>query len=306
MKNNPEYIPDSNLQKEVDDVFKEHFGYTPFGERMKDIQNEFFELVKWDSVANIKEEAGDLMASLIKLCAESEWDYRELVQNSLEKIKRRKLQYQALGRKTKIAILGGAFDPITNGHIQTAKFVLDTSGEFDEVWIMPAYNHMSGKEMVDAETRLAMCELAAKVDGRIKVFDYEINHKLAGETFNFFKRLKEDEQYKDTHNFSMIIGMDNALSFDKWVNFEELERMVRFVVVPRKGFKPDITGIKDFYWFNKQPHIYLRGEKEPSEISSTLIRIAASEGEDSILKKGLNQDVYSYIKYHQLYGYMEK
>ncbi|GAG38665.1 unnamed protein product, partial [marine sediment metagenome] len=191
------YNPNNDLQKEVEEVFKEHFGYTPFGERMKDIQNEFFELVKWDSIANIKEEAGDLMASLIQLCSESTWDYQDLVQNSLEKIKRRKLQYQALGRKTKIAILGGAFDPITNGHIQTAKFVLDTSKEFDEVWLMPAYKHMSGKNMASVEARLVMCESAAKVDGRIKVFDYEIKHKLAGETFNLFKRLKEDEQYKD-------------------------------------------------------------------------------------------------------------
>ena len=62
------------LQKKVDDKFREHFGYTPLNERLKDVQNEFFELIKWQDVRNLKEEAGDLLSSLIKLCAENDWE----------------------------------------------------------------------------------------------------------------------------------------------------------------------------------------------------------------------------------------
>ena len=293
------YDPRLELQRDVDKVFKDNFGYTPFGERMKDIQNEFFELQRWQDINNIKEETGDLIASLIQLCNESEWCFDELVQNSLKKIERRKYQYHTLGRKVKVAILGGAFNPITNGHIEAAQFVLNTSKEFDEVWLMPAYNHMHGKEMVSSDLRLEMCELAAEVDGRIKVFDYEIKNKLSGETFNLFKRLLDDEKYKDKYNFSMIIGMDNALSFDKWVNYEELERMVRFVVIPRRGVQWRKSG-KD--WFLNKPHILLEGDRDiPQEISSTLIRLAIESEETAILGKGLNKNVYEFIQKHELY-----
>jgi len=162
------------IQNKIKEVFTKNFGYTPLNERLKDIQNEFFELMKWQDVQNLKEEAGDLMASLIQLHNESGWDVEENLNNTIEKIESRHLQYKSLGRKTKVAILGGAFNPITIGHIQLAQFVLNTSGEFDEVWIMPANNHMAGKEMESPEHRYKMCEHAAQVDGRIKVFNYEI------------------------------------------------------------------------------------------------------------------------------------
>lgn len=32
------------VQQDIDKVFKDNFGYTPLGERLKDIQSEFFEL----------------------------------------------------------------------------------------------------------------------------------------------------------------------------------------------------------------------------------------------------------------------
>jgi nicotinate-nucleotide adenylyltransferase len=284
------------LQQDVDKVFIKNFGYSPLNERLKDIQNEFFELMKWQDVPNLKEEAGDLMASLIQLHNENEWDVEDNVKATLDKIESRHLQYKSLGRKTKVAILGGAFDPITLGHIQSAQFVLNTSGEFDEVWIMPAYKHMAGKDMAGPGHRLNMCRLAAKVDKRIKIFAYEIENELAGETYNFFKRLKAEEEYSDKYNFSMIIGQDNANTFDTWVNFKELERMVRFVVIPRKGVERD----PEVNWYLKEPHIFLNNETEIIEISSTKIK----EGLKTVWKgfiRGLDPEVLKYIQTNKIY-----
>lgn len=285
-----------DIQNKINKVFAENFGYTPLNERLKDIQNEFFELMKWQDVKNLKEEAGDLLASLIQLHNENDWDIEENVNNTLNKINNRSIQYKTLGRKTKVAILGGAFNPITIGHIQLAQFVLNTSGQFDEVWLMPAYNHMYGKDMVSAEHRLKMCELASQIDGRIKVFDYEIKNQLAGETYNLFKRLKLEDELNNNYNFSLIIGLDNANSFDKWVNYEELERMVRFVVVPRKGYTRD----ENVDWYLQPPHIYLNGETDIIEISSTEIRNMFNESNDNV-KKFLDENVYNYIVENGLY-----
>lgn len=293
-----------DLQKLVKDTFETHFGYTPLGERLKDIQNEFFELMKWQDVKNLKEETGDLLASLMMLCNENEWDVETLIGENTKKIQSRELQYKTLGRKTKVAILGGAFNPITKGHIQLAQFVLNTSGEFDEVWLMPAYHHMYNKEMESAENRLKMCELAIRIDGRIKVFDYEIRHQLAGETFNLFKRLRQEEELNKKYNFSMIIGIDNANTFDKWVNYTELERMVRFVVVPRKGYERD----EKVDWYLQKPHIFLNKEVEIIEVSSTLVREKLKEfyvnhmsGDITSLYPYINMEVLEYIISKKLY-----
>lgn len=285
-----------DLQKLVDDKFRDSFGYTPFTERMKDIENECDELVKWQDINNIKEETGDLLSSLIKLCSESGWNYEELILNTLSKIERRAEQYKTLGRKTRVAILGGAFNSIHKGHIQLAQFVLNVSKQFDEVWLMPANNHMYNKDMVSPEHRLNMCRIAAKCDNRIKVFDYEIRNKLKGETYYFFKRLKEEKELTETFQFAMIIGLDNANTFDKWVNYKELERLAQFVVVPRKGVERDLN----VNWYLQKPHIFLNNENPIMDVSSTLIRQLLIDKSSEVLNY-LDKDVYNYIIENDLY-----
>lgn len=286
-----------DLQDKVSNVFKENFGYTPLNERIEDITREFFELKKWTDFKNLKEEAGDLLCSLIKLHSENDWDLEENIEKTLEKINTRGLQYKTLGRKTKVAIYGGAFDPITNGHIQVCQFLLNTSKEFDEVWIMPAYKHMYGKDMVSPEHRLEMCKLAARVDQRIKVFDYEIQHQLKGETYYFVKKLKEEEDLNKYFHFSLVIGLDNAMTFDRWVNYDLLERLIRFVVIPRKGYQTN--DIKS--WFLKDPHVYLNGETNIMEVSSSEIRNHIKNGEFSELDGLIDKEVKLYIVKNNLY-----
>ena len=48
--------------------------------------------MKWNDIKNIKEETGDLMSSLIMLCAESGWNFDDLIQDTLNKIYRRREQ----------------------------------------------------------------------------------------------------------------------------------------------------------------------------------------------------------------------
>lgn len=286
------------LQEKINDTFKENFGYTCLNERLKDIQREFFELMRWQDMKNLKEETGDMLSSLIQMCSENEWNFEELVNNTLEKINRRSQQYKTLGRKIKVAILGLAANPIHNGHIQLAQFVLNASKEFDEVWLMPSNDHLLKGDMVSAEHRLKMCELAAKCDNRIKVFDYEIKNQLKGETYYFFKRLKEEKELTEKYQFAMIIGLDNANTFNKWVNYEELERLAQFIVVPRSGIKRDIN----VDWYLQKPHIFLNCETNIVEASSTFVRDLLNSGSNIFdIEKYLDKDVYQYILDNKLY-----
>ena len=290
------------LQKLIDNKFKENFGYSSFNERLHDIQNEFFELMKWQDIKNIQEETGDLLASLIELCTESGWNYEELILNTLSKIDSRSEQYKTLGRKTKVAILGLSANPIHKGHIQIAQFVLNTSGQFDEVWLMPNYASISGKDMVSPEHRLNMCKLAAKNDRRIKVFDYEIANKLKGETYYFFKKLKEEKELTEKYQFSMIIGLDNANTFEKWVNYQELERIAQFVVIPRAGIQRDFN----VNWYLQKPHIFINNEKPLLDVSSTMLRALLNvngkkRAKESEILNYLDKNVYDYIVENSLY-----
>ena len=290
-------------QKKVNEVFTEAFGNTPLSQRLDDIFGEALELRRFVDLRNIKEEAGDLLASTLQLCNECDWDATELIEATLAKIERRQNQYKSLGRKTSVALIGGAFDPPTKGHIQLAQYVLDTSNTFDEVWLTPCFSHMNNKNMVPAKHRLAMCELAAQIDGRIKVFDYEIKNELAGSTYQLVKRLLAEEFAKDRYDFSYVIGMDNANSFDRWVNYKELERMMRFVIVPRSGYNMD-PGVT---WYLSPPHIYLAStDSNIIEISSTEVKRmllpARKVTKCQSLSGVLDENVYKYIKEKRLYS----
>lgn len=297
----------NKLQKLINDIYQDNFGYTPLSERMGDIQKQFFDLTRWSDINDLKDSTSDLLSSLIQLCNENNWDIGELIKENLTKIKSRELQYKSLGRKYKVAILGGAFNPITSSHIQTAQFVLNSTGEFDEVWLMPSYKHMYNKKLQPPEDRLNMCKLATKVDGRIKVFDYEIKNELSGETFNTIKRIKQDTELNNKYDFSLIIGMDNANTFNRWVNHKELEKLIQFVVVDRQGTVRD----KNVDWYINHPHIYLKDEGSIMENSSTLVRDTLHGYYHSIeenkefyyekLKGLLNENILDYILKNKLY-----
>jgi len=284
------------LQKNVNEVFTKTFGRTPLKQRLDDILGETMELYRYTDLRNLKEETGDLLASTFQLASECGWTVEELVNATLDKIKLREKQYLTLGRKTKVAIYGGAFNPITNGHIRAAQLVLNTSKTFDEVWLMPAFQHIYNKDMVDAGHRLKMCQIASQVDGRIKVFDYEIKNQMKGETYNLVKRLQDENFAKNEFDFSFIIGLDQANTFDKWVNYELLERMIRFVVIPRIGYERTTD------WFLNKPHIYLGNEKDLLDVSSTEIRkLLLSKNDDKKLNELMDINVINYIKENKLY-----
>jgi nicotinate-nucleotide adenylyltransferase len=279
------------------------FGRTPLKERLKDIHKQAEELSRAPDIDKMREKASNLFGSLMQFCNETHMDPEELIQENLTLIQRRELQYSTLGRRKKVAILGGAFDPITIGHTKVLEFVLNCSGIFDEAWVMPCHAHMHGKKMTSTEHRLEMCKIATKENDRLHVFDFEIKHKLQGETYKVIKALLDyDEQYE----FSFIIGQDNANNFDKWVNYDLLERMIRFVVVPRKGEARDDS----VDWYLKTPHIYMSPDNSIPEISSTQIRAALKEYQKNFFKKkntrnfivqNMHPKVLDYIKQNNLY-----
>lgn len=286
----------ADLTKRINEAFTSAFGPTPLRERLDDIMEQALSVKRYHDVRHLRDEAGDLLCSLLQLFNECDWSPTQQIDATLAKIQSRKQQYAALGRRISVAVFGGAFNPIHNGHIQTARLVLDASKMFDEVWLMPAFGH-THKQLSSPEHRLEMCRLAAQADPRIKVFDYEIQHQLSGETYHFVKRLLAEPMAHERYVFSVIIGQDNANAIDTWVNGEESINLIRYVVVPRAGVPADLSQT----WYLRPPHVYLVNDQPQIEVSSTLVRRLLRERSPAVTQL-LDASVLKYITNRGLYA----
>lgn len=197
-------------------------------------------------------------------------------------------------KKTKktVGILGGAFNPPHDGHMALA--VLATK-HFDEVWIMPCNNHVHGKRMTDAKSRLSMCQLAVVSHfPKIRASGFEVINRFQGSSYEMLVKLKKEEV--EERDFSFIIGQDNADDIESWMHFDQLISETPFFVVPRKGYDRKKTA-----WYTKDHHIYLADLSDEDailEISSTSIRDKIRHGKDP---KHIDKMVRDYIRDRRLY-----
>lgn len=207
---------------------------------------------------------------------------------------------QGNSKRTQIGLLGGAFDPITYGHIGLAQFVLDET-DIDEVWFTPCYSHMYGKNMAGPPDRMAMIRMAIRNRSNMEAFRFEIDNEITGGTFEFLFKLLSHPIYGQEYEFSYIIGMDNANTFDQWKNFARLKEMVRFIVVDRKGTYRLAQSSRDA-WYMERPHLYLASMGDVIECSSTLVRNLMKENRAEEAKYYTTPEIIGYIQTLRLYG----
>lgn len=93
----------NELRDRVISTYKDMFDDTPLFIRLDDIQEEANELVAFTDTDNLKEEASDLLCTVLALAAEQEWSIDELVQMNLDKLAERKAtgHYERTGEARK-------------------------------------------------------------------------------------------------------------------------------------------------------------------------------------------------------------
>jgi NAD+ kinase len=285
------------LQTLVDECFERHFGRTPLEQRIADIERQTSKLSRYADAHSLREATGDLINSVLQLANEHAWDARELATESLQRIDRRHEIYAQLGRRVKVGILGGAFDPIHSGHIEMSKAAIE-SGVVDEVWWMPCYSHLAGKRMASAEHRLAMCQLASDDVRGVSVFDFEIQHRFLGETYHLAKKLVADETIQARCVLHMIFGRDNAESMHAGSNFEGLQRLMPIIVIPRG----DLPTPPSDAWYRRKPHCYIDQHASKHDTNSTDIRRRLADGDPSV-GDVVPKKVLQYIRSQSLYDW---
>lgn len=196
-------------------------------------------------------------------------------------------KFMTLVADKEIGIYGGSFNPPTIGHegiirTLTKPYKIGTNPAymlFDEIWIVCSYNHPFNKDLIDHEDRRKMCELAFKQYKNVKVTEY----KDSG-TYELIKKIQEE--HTDC-KFTFIMGEDCVKTFHLWKNYEELKKLIPFLVLNRKGVEH-----KDENWFS-----YIK-DSDVENISSTYVRNNINSKD---VQKYLNPEVYSLIKERGFY-----
>ena len=134
--------------------------------------------------------------------------------------------------RLKVACVGGSFNPVHLGH-QKMACTLVKQHKFDEVWFVVAKQApLKEAPLVSFEHRVAMVKLLSNKHPRIKVCTIEGDLPTPSYTIDTIRSLQSTYD----HEFSWVIGSDQAQQFNAWKDHEELLKLCRFYVFEREGF----------------------------------------------------------------------
>ena len=180
-------------------------------------------------------------------------------------------------------VYGGSFNPPHMGHQLACLYGLEALGA-DALWVVPVHEHPFGKELVSFEHRVRMCELMVEPLGqRALVSTLEKELPSPVRTFELFSALKS--KHPD-QSFAMLMGADLLAERSRWYRFEDLQKLVKIVVVGRGGFE-SIPG-EDVY------------EIDLPEVSSSDVRdrLQAGKSVDGLIPSTIR----NYLIKSHLYG----
>ena len=185
----------------------------------------------------------------------------------------------------RIGIYGGSFNPIHNGHVYMAKFIIDYL-KLDKLIVIPVGTPSHRKNILeDASMRLKMCEIAFENEKKIEISDIELKSKDISYTYDTL--LKIIEIYPENEYFE-IIGEDSGEYFHKWKNYKDILKLAKVVVLQREGYS---TLLKDSNLLQvKNPFL---------NFSSTRVREAILNEES--IEKMVPKKVAEFIKVNKLY-----
>jgi nicotinate-nucleotide adenylyltransferase len=137
----------------------------------------------------------------------------------------------ARGKKLRLAIYGGTFDPIHNGHLLLARDALEQL-KFDAVLFVPC-GQSPFKSLfpnATANQRVAMLKLALKGESRFWLTRCEVDRPPPSYSYDTAVEIKE--AFPRAELF-WLIGGDQLASLHKWHRPDDLRRLVTFVLLRR-------------------------------------------------------------------------
>jgi len=129
-----------------------------------------------------------------------------------------------------IAVFGGSFDPPHIGHEEIIKNALQNL-DIETLFVVPTFlNPFKDTFTASAQKRLEWMQKLTLPYTKAKVLNYEIEQNRPVPTIETIKHLQK------TYNLNkiyLIIGADNLPKLHYWKEYEELKKLVHFVVASR-------------------------------------------------------------------------
>ena len=189
----------------------------------------------------------------------------------------------------KIGLFFGTFDPIHNGHLNIAKYIIEENLA-SEVWlVVTPENPLKLKNNISSfNHRLNMVKIATNELKNIKASSLEMELEKPNytiDTLEFVSKKMSDIE------FSLIIGEDNYKIFDTWKDHEKILSEYKIYIYPRKGT------LKETPHIVSENAMYIGGPR--IDLSSTNIRNILSKKSDP--KELISSEVMRYIHVNKLY-----
>lgn len=184
----------------------------------------------------------------------------------------------------KIGIYVGSFNPVHIGHEKIVNYLLDNY-YLNKIYIVPTGSYWNKTSLIDLKLRINMLKYLEKEN----IIIDNINNTLE----YTYQILNEYNKYYTRKDIYLIIGADNIINFNKWMNIEDILKY-NIIVLNRNNI--DVMHYIDMYGFDKSKFIVL-DDYPYVDISSSIIR---SKIDDN--KGYLDSKIYKYIKVNNLYG----
>lgn len=198
----------------------------------------------------------------------------------------------------KLAMFGGTFNPIHNGHIGLARAYADALS-LDKVLFIPTHipPHKETLDIASGKDRLAMCRIAAKEDSRFLVSGLELEREGPSYTADTLKELST--LYPDAELY-LIMGADMFITLENWFQPEEIYSRAVLCSAPR-----DEITMEELVSYREK----LKGKGARVALlnlplmpySSTQVRAAAAEEKKEQVELMVPREIAQYMESHLLY-----
>ncbi len=131
---------------------------------------------------------------------------------------------------SRVAVLGGMFDPVHNGHVKAAQFALRKLF-VDCLKMIPCHrpNHKQAAS-AEAQHRLAMLEIVTSDLAQIEVDPIELNRNRPSYTVDTLAELK-----KHFDSLVFVLGVDSFNTLREWHCWEMILELSHLLVLARPG-----------------------------------------------------------------------
>jgi nicotinate-nucleotide adenylyltransferase len=180
----------------------------------------------------------------------------------------------------KIGLYFGSFNPVHNGHMVTARTVLEERN-LDGVWfvVSPKNPMKDAVVLCDENHRIEMLRLAIRSiplkENKYEVSDVEFSMPKPSYTIDTVERIKKENP---EIQFSIIMGSDILPCLSKWKNWEDLLLFNKIIVVSRRGHNDVSKYTPALKSFESYSNLDLMSPPFSFELSSTIIRERIKSG----------------------------